>query len=373
MTIELPTVNNFKKASFPGKWTEDKNDGTEVTLKSGGVYGIIPGQELKDFYKELQEMATKADELLNEEKRKKSVEELQKGRDEIILYFDTDVKPRYSKYGYEQMIEQGNSVKEQIKDKLNAVIKEKEKAIQDVDAAKKRKEDELKKKSRDEKAKIDRQVKEYYKKAKEAAALKKKLYDPDTGRLFLKGEISPPTDDIERFKGMLDDIEKIPNEIKEKALEFEYNDFHDPIYEIMHYDISDIYKLFRIKPPKQDAIVPQTRSQEEEIKQVKNLGLVTGNREKFVVDEGKSTGDSSTPKKPDTKCPCDSIKGGGKNKRKKNTKNKRKKNTKNKRKKYTKNKRKKNTKNKRKKYTKNKSKKYTKKKKSTKRKNVKKE
>ena len=45
-----------------------------------------------------------------------------------------------------------------------------------------------------------------------------------------------------------------------------------------------------------------------------------------------------------TKCPCSSIQGGGKNKRKKNTKNKRKKNTKNKRKKYTKRSKKKSTK-----------------------------
>jgi len=353
MTIELIDINDFKEASFPGRWGKIGED--EWGAPTTTTIASLP-PEVEEFHGRLGELVEQANQLLFN-KKYKSVEELQKGRDKIISEYN-EARAGYPGFKYNPMKEISDEVKEQIENELDAVIEEKEKAIQDTADAKKRKEKEEKQKIEDEKAEEERQVQEYINQAEQAEKLIAKLYQLPRG--------AQPREKLQNLHEIMIQMDRIPEVIKDIAKKGPRSQV---IYDLEARDISKIYETFSIPEPS-DAIVPQTRSREDELRQVEEQELVKERLKNFKDGQGKPPGDSSTPKTISTsECPCAKL-GGGKNKRKKYTKNKRKKNTKNKRKNNTK--RKFNIKNKRKKNTKNKRKKYTKrsKKKSTKRKNV---
>jgi len=340
MTIELPDINDFKASSFPGRWNKIGDHWGPPTTTQ--VAPIPP--EVGKFHGRLGELVEQANELLVN-KQNKSVEELQKDRDNILSEYN-NAKRGYTQDNFTKMKVISDIVfAQQFINELNAVIEEKEKAIQDAVAVEKekKKEDELKKKLQEKET--ERQVQEYINQAEQANNL--------IGELYLLPPSPQPTEKIQKLHEIMIQMDRTSKVIKYIAKKGSRSQL---IYDIEGSNISDIYKMFKLPQPP-DAEILQTRDRAGELKEVQ-AALVSGTKSEEV-----KPGDPSPPKTTSTsKCPCDSIKGGGKNKRKKNTKNKRKKNTKNKRKKYTKNKRKKNTKNKRKK--------NTKKKKSTKRKNV---
>lgn len=365
MIIELPDINKFKQDSFPGKWKK-VSEGQWGPVDVG--LGIIP-EGVGEFHGELKKLVKKANELLLNEQNK-SVKELKEGRDEILTEYNR-ARGGYPGFEFNRMKEISDKVKEQIENELDAVIEQNSAA--NIEAARDNLLKQLKEKNQADKKELAAATE--LKKQKIKLILKKYDNIEDSIRQQITSDDKFPSPAHTLLEYSLPDIDTIISELK----------LYPPklVKEMgaknVEGKLETLKKYIAKAEAKAEAEAEGDKFTGESLLDVigddggKHLpGGVKVELEKLEALE-KVSGSQFGMVKPEepvdpktaitSKCPCYSIKGGGKNKRKKNTKKKSKKYNKNKRKKYSKKKSKKSTKKKS-----NKKKKSNNK--STKRKNV---